>query len=113
MPSPGPEALKTFRNFGGQDLATASTPKVCETISQQLLKRRCYLDSQVAGNNRPLYPRVDHYWFKVAPNYEPQALQVGALELPDKPIPASTSNLARNPRGLWLHGGPSASLKTT
>ena len=23
-----------------------------------------YLDSQIAGNNRPLYPKVDHYWFK-------------------------------------------------
>ena len=35
-----------------------------------------YLDSQVAGNSRPLYPKVDHYWFKVAHNYEPRALQV-------------------------------------
>ena len=36
-----------------------------------------YLDSQVAGNNGPLYPKVDHYWFKVvAQNYEPLALQV-------------------------------------
>ena len=33
-----------------------------------------YLDSQVAGNNRPLYPKVDHYWFKVAHNFEPLAL---------------------------------------
>ena len=33
-------------------------------------------DSQVAGNNRPLYPKVDHYWFKVAHNYGPLALQV-------------------------------------
>ena len=30
-----------------------------------------YLDSQVAGNDRPLYPKVDHYWFKVAHNYSP------------------------------------------
>ena len=35
-----------------------------------------YLDSQVAGNNRPLYPKVDHYWFKVAHDHEPLALQV-------------------------------------
>ena len=35
------------------------------------------MDNQVAGNNRPLYPKVDHYWFKVAHNYEPLALQVG------------------------------------
>ena len=35
------------------------------------------MDSQVAGNNWPLYPKVDHYWFKVAHNYEPPALQVG------------------------------------
>ena len=35
-----------------------------------------YLDSQVAGNNRALYPKVEHYWFKVAHNFEPLALQV-------------------------------------
>ena len=35
-----------------------------------------YLDSQVAGNDRPLYPKVDHYWLQVAHNYEPLALQV-------------------------------------
>ena len=34
-----------------------------------------HLESQVAGNNRPLYPKVDHYWFKVAYNYEPLAFQ--------------------------------------
>ena len=39
---------------------------------------RLYLDSQVAGNHRPLYPKVDHYWVKVAHNYEPLALQVVA-----------------------------------
>ena len=38
--------------------------------------KRAYLESQVAGNNRPLYPKVDHYWFTVAHNYEPLALQV-------------------------------------
>ena len=38
------------------------------------------LDSQVAGNNRPLYPKVDHCWFKVAHNYEPLALQGDAQE---------------------------------
>ena len=36
------------------------------------------LDSQVVGNNRPLYPKVDHYWFKVAHNYVPLALQEGS-----------------------------------
>ena len=38
--------------------------------------KRCQndLDSQLAGHNRPLYPKVDHYWFKVAHNYEPLAL---------------------------------------
>ena len=35
-----------------------------------------YLDSQVAGRNRPLYHKVDHHWFKVAHNDEPLALQV-------------------------------------
>ena len=38
---------------------------------------REYLEIQVAQNNRPLYPKVAHYWFKVAHNYEPLALQVG------------------------------------
>ena len=51
-----------------------------------------YLDSQVAGNNRPLYPKVDHSWFKVAHNYEPLALQV--LE---------TRRLS-NGRTFWLPG---------
>ena len=35
-----------------------------------------YLHSQVAENCRPLCPKVDHYWFKVAHNYETLALQV-------------------------------------
>ena len=34
------------------------------------------MDSQVAGNDRRLYPKVDRYWFKVAHVYEPLALQV-------------------------------------
>ena len=38
-----------------------------------------YLDSQVAGNNSPLSPKVDHSGFKVAHNSEPLALQVGPL----------------------------------
>ena len=32
------------------------------------------LYSQVAGNNRPLYPKVDHYGFKVACNCEPRLI---------------------------------------
>ena len=45
---------------------------------------KLHLDSQVAGNNRPLYPKVDHYLFKVAHNYEPLALQAGILwEFPE------------------------------
>ena len=44
---------------------------------QNSLHKAC-LDIQVAGNNRPLYPEVDHYWFKVAHIYEPLALQVVA-----------------------------------
>ena len=43
---------------------------------------RPYLDSQVAGNYRPLDPNVDLYWFKVAQNYEPLALQVVVLKGP-------------------------------
>ena len=39
--------------------------------------RELCLDSQVAGNNPPPYPKVDLSWFKVeAHNYDPLALQV-------------------------------------
>ena len=37
-------------------------------------EKRYDLDSHVAGNNGPLYPKVDHFWLKVAHNYEPLAL---------------------------------------
>ena len=43
------------------------------------------MDSQLAGNNRPLYPKVDHYWFKVAHNYEPLALQVSIITVIPSP----------------------------
>ena len=43
-----------------------------------------YLDSQVAGNNRPLYPKVDHYWFKVAHNSEPLAYVLVELCKPNQ-----------------------------
>ena len=33
------------------------------------MMNRNSLDSQVTGNKRPLYPKVNHYWFKVADNY--------------------------------------------
>ena len=43
------------------------------------------LDSQVAGNYRPLYPKVDHYWFKEAHNYWPLVLQGVVLDrFPDQ-----------------------------
>ena len=48
---------------------------VCQRLGRNL-PTSSYLDSQVAGNYRPLYPKVDHYWFKVAHNHEPLALQV-------------------------------------
>ena len=55
--------------------------------------KRTYLDSQVAGSNRPLYPKVDHYWFKVARNYEPLALQV-LLRILEPEVPT-----------IWVLGG--------
>ena len=56
--------------------AQAVTPSVWTYLeSQRSIIWDC-LDSQVAGNNRPPYPKVDHYWFKVAHNYESLALQV-------------------------------------
>ena len=42
---------------------------------------RPLLDSQVAGNHRPLYPKADHYRFEVAHNYEPLALQACCKEM--------------------------------
>ena len=52
------------RAWGSGWQGAAKSPKICS-------------DSQVAGNNRPLFtPKVDQYWFKVAHNYEPLALQV-------------------------------------
>ena len=65
---------------------------------------RLDLDSQEAGNNRPRYPKVDHYWFQVAHNSEPLALQGGLQDL----RPAQSHELlARHPEiwgartGLW------------
>ena len=46
------------------------------SLFKGLLGRTLYMDSQVAGNKRPLHRKVDHYWFKVAHNYEALALQV-------------------------------------
>ena len=49
--------------------------------SQQRIHGTCLkyteplLVEQVAGNNWPLYPKVNHHWFKVAQNDEPLALQ--------------------------------------
>ena len=53
------------------------TKSTCEPVASGPENNRYYLDSQVAGNKGPLYPKVDHYWFKVAHNSEPLALQVG------------------------------------
>ena len=41
-----------------------------------------YSDSQVAGSYRPLHPKVDHSWFKVAHNYELLALQAWTPGMP-------------------------------
>ena len=59
------------------------------------LPNTAHLGSQVAGDSRPLYPKVDHYWFKVAHNYEPLALQarktlVRAHKLSGNSAPSST-----------------------
>ena len=43
--------------------------------SLAVLNERVNLESQVAQNNGPLYPKVDRHWFKVAHNYKPLALQ--------------------------------------
>ena len=69
---PGPHQLQVFLWFHIPAIAivsyTSAAPQndICTV----------FLDSQVAGNNRPLYPKVDHYWFKVAHNCEPLAVQV-------------------------------------
>ena len=40
------------------------------------LHQVCMVLDQVAGNNRPLYPKVDYYWLKVVHNYEPLVSKV-------------------------------------
>ena len=60
-------------------LALNNTRSTCfgfpKSTLSDLLPQSVDLDSQIAGNNRPLYPQVDRSWFKVAHNYEPLALQ--------------------------------------
>ena len=67
------------------------------------------LDSQVAGNHRPLYPKVDPYWFTVAHNYEPLALQVyhevWGPRVHWKWASVSPKVPARRPRIWTLRGG--------
>ena len=55
------------------------------------------LNSQVAGNDRPLYPKVDQYWLKVAHSYAPLALQVVSNLHPwlEKDLGASTPESER------------------
>ena len=56
-----------------------------------------YLDSQVAANNRPLYPKVGHYWCKVAQNYEPLALQVEVFVSSEPMNPTRSPPSTRRP----------------
>ena len=57
------------------------------------------MDSQVAGNDTPLYLKVDHSWFKVAQNYEPLALQV---YIPVIVLPSSWGSLLGGSQGPFL-----------
>ena len=62
-------------------MCISTVPDFQESSSTAHLKvslKIMFLDSQVAGNNWPLYPKVDHFWFKVAHDYEPLAVQVGS-----------------------------------
>ena len=58
-----------------------------------------FLDSPVAGNNGPLYPKVDQYCFKEARIYEPPVLQVLPKYLP-------LSNQGSKAQGFRYFGGP-------
>ena len=73
----------------------------------QALKK--HLDSQVAGNDRPPYPKVDHYWFKVAQNYEPLALQADCkhrsrLAAHNLTMDSSTGEISYMHLGLFWDG---------
>ena len=70
--SPGKPTWKA----SGLNLGSLQNTGAVHNATYKGLQDITYLDSQVAQNNRPLYPKVDHYWFKVAHNYEPLALQV-------------------------------------
>ena len=68
------------------------------------------LDSQVARNNRPLYPKVDHYWFKVAHSYEPLALQ-GGLSLPlEAEQEVGTAGVHATATGAAISFGPACGV---
>ena len=73
---------KSSRPYGAQALPSGGDGNVQEATKEQRgtqdFRAGGLLNSQVAGNNGPLYPKVDHYWFKVAHNYTPLALQAHA-----------------------------------
>ena len=59
------------------------------------------LDSQVAGNNWPPYPKADQCWIKVAHNCRPLALQGACicaflLSLESSASPERANNLGNN-----------------
>ena len=60
--------------------------------------------------NRPLYPKLDHCWFKVAHNYEPLALQVvsniGLIGLPWLRFPKLRWPMSSWQRSLRNRGPP-------
>ena len=68
---PSPACARWGAGSPALEQATGSMAHGC-------LMKGGYLHSQVAGNYRPLYPKVDHFWFKVAQNREPLPLQVHA-----------------------------------
>ena len=66
--------LDSFFGFRVEGLAEENRSEKTPSLGSN------HLNSQVAGNNRPLYPKVDHCSFKVAHNYEPPALQADNIE---------------------------------
>ena len=86
----GPSAFIALADISLLSLSAMPATPQLPFKRPQIPSNRDSLDNQVAGNTRPQYPKVDHYWFKLAHNYEPLALQV-----------ETTRPLTEVHRGYW------------
>ena len=76
--------LKKLRKYGHRHKSSlASPPKKSVIHNSRSIFTHIYLESQVAQNNKALYPQVDHKGARVAQNYWPLAFRIVAELLGD------------------------------